>query len=117
MEKHVMDIDLQSLSLKELKELESNVARTIASYEQRKRREAIAALEAVARDNGFALNDLVGGGFPQSSAKQKRAPAVAKYRNPANQADTWSGRGRKPLWFDAALKKGKKPEDMAIQSH
>jgi DNA-binding protein H-NS len=45
---------------------------------------------------------------------RKRSPAVAKYANPANPSDTWSGRGRKPRWFDAALKSGKKPDDLAI---
>ena len=37
-----------------------------------------------------------------------------KYANPANKADTWSGRGRKPRWFSEALAKGKKPEDLAL---
>jgi DNA-binding protein H-NS len=45
---------------------------------------------------------------------RKRAPAVAKYANPANKSATWSGRGRKPRWFSEALAKGKKPEDLSI---
>jgi DNA-binding protein H-NS len=40
--------------------------------------------------------------------------SFAKYSNPANDSETWSGRGRKPLWFVAALKSGKRPEDMMI---
>ena len=47
-------------------------------------------------------------------AGRKRSPSVAKYANPANKADTWSGRGRKPRWFSEALAKGKKPEDLAV---
>jgi DNA-binding protein H-NS len=38
----------------------------------------------------------------------------ARYANPANPSDTWTGRGRKPGWFIAALAAGRNPEDMAI---
>lgn len=38
--------------------------------------------------------------------KLSRDPAVApKYRNPENSAQTWSGRGKRPVWFSEALKK------------
>jgi DNA-binding protein H-NS len=66
-------------------------------------------LEEKARELGFSLSELTG-----TAAPRKRAPASAKYANPADSSDTWSGRGRKPRWFDAAIKAGKKPEDMAI---
>jgi len=45
---------------------------------------------------------------------RKRTPATAKYANPADASDTWSGRGRKPRWFEAALRDGRTPADMAI---
>lgn len=38
-----------------------------------------------------------------------------KYRNPANKAETWTGRGRQPLWLGAALKSGKKRDDFLIK--
>ena len=104
-----MDINLNTLSLKELKDLQSQVAKAISSYEDRQKKAVLANLEEVARANGFTLAELTG-----VSAPRKRAPAVAKYANPANKSDTWSGRGRKPRWFSAALASGKKPGDMAI---
>ena len=58
---------------------------------------------------GYSLADLIG-----SEAKPTRAPAIAKYRHPEDPSLTWSGRGRKPLWFVAALDAGKTPEDLAI---
>lgn len=111
-----MKLDLNSLSLKELKDLQVSVARTISEFEDRKRREALAALEALARENGFSLGELVGGGFSRGSGKaDKRATPIApKYVDPHNAANTWSGRGRKPSWFQAALDAGKKPEDLLI---
>jgi len=58
---------------------------------------------------GYSLADLIG-----TEVKPSRAPAAAKYRHPENAALTWSGRGRKPLWFVAALDAGKSPEDLAV---
>jgi DNA-binding protein H-NS len=104
-----MSNDLNTLSLKELKDLQSQVAKAIAGFEDRKKKEALAELEEKAREMGFSLAELTG-----ISVTRKRSPAVAKYANPANPSDTWSGRGRKPRWFDAALKSGKKPDDLAI---
>jgi DNA-binding protein H-NS len=105
-----MAMNLDALSLKELKDLQSQVAKAIASYEDRKKKEAIAELEEKARQMGFSLAELTG-----SVVKvRKRAPATPKYANPADPSDTWSGRGRKPRWFEAALKAGKTPEDLAI---
>lgn len=104
-----MNLDLNSMSLKELKELQSQVGKAIAGFEDRKKRAALAELEEKARELGFSLAELTG-----ATAPRKRAPASAKYANPADKSDTWSGRGRKPRWFADALASGNKPEDMAL---
>jgi DNA-binding protein H-NS len=104
-----MDINLNSLSLKELKDLQSQVAKAVSSFEDRKKKAALAELEEFARSKGFTVAELTGG-----TVVRKRAPATAKYANPADGSDTWSGRGRKPRWFVAALNSGKRPEDLAI---
>ena len=102
-------MDVNALSLKELKELQSQIAKAISSYEDRKKKEAVADLEERARQMGFSLSELLG-----TPVVRKRAPAAAKYVNPANPAETWSGRGRKPRWFEAALASGKNPSDLSI---
>jgi DNA-binding protein H-NS len=109
MEHAEMNVDLNSMSLKELKDLQGQVAKAIANFEDRKKKAALAELEEKARAMGFSLAELTG-----TAAPRKRAPATAKYANPADASDTWSGRGRKPRWFADALAKGKKPEDLAV---
>ncbi len=104
-----MDSNLNSLSLKELKELQTQVAKAISTFEDRKKKEALAELEEKARELGFSLAELTG-----VSPSRKRSPSTAKYANPADPTDTWSGRGRKPRWFIAALAEGRAPEDLAI---
>jgi DNA-binding protein H-NS len=102
-------MDLNTLSLKELKDLQSQVTKAIATFDDKRKREAIAAMEELARVKGFSLAELTG-----APATRKRTPSSAKYANPANSSDTWTGRGRKPRWFSEAMAAGKKPEDLAI---
>lgn len=104
-----MDMDLNALPLKELKDLQTQVGKAIATFEDRKKKAALAELEDKARAMGFSLAELTG-----SAVVRKRSPSVARYVNPADPSDTWSGRGRKPRWFISALAAGKSPEDLSI---
>ena len=106
-----MSTDLNNLSLKELKDLQSRVAKAIASYEDRQKKEAIAQLEEKAREMGFSLSELTGA---QPAGKRKRSLSPPKYANPADPSETWTGRGRKPNWMIEALKAGKSPDDLLI---
>lgn len=104
-----MDLDLNTLSLKDLKDLNAKSAKAIATFEDRRRKEALSELEEKARSLGFSLSELTG-----AAPVRARAAAVAKFANPENAADTWSGRGRKPRWFVEAIASGKKEDDLAI---
>ncbi|RUS59557.1 H-NS histone family protein [Pseudorhodobacter sp. E13] len=104
-----MEIDLNALSLNDLRNLQTRVSKAIANFEDRRKKEALAELEEKAKEFGFSLSELT-----SVSVTRKRAPAVAKYANPADKTETWSGRGRKPRWFAAALAAGKSPDDLTI---
>lgn len=103
------DTDLSALSLPELKKLEKDVAKAIATFEERRRAEARAEAEAVAKKFGFALGELLGVASPN-----KKAIPQPKYRHPENPSVTWSGRGRKPGWITEGLAAGKTLSDFAI---
>jgi DNA-binding protein H-NS len=53
-----------------------------------------------------------------SEVRVDRQPESRKqrtlFRNPKNRKETWAGRGRRPFWLVAALKRGKKLTDFAI---
>ncbi len=102
--------DLDNLTLKELHELRNRVERAITGFEERKRREAMAAVEAAAREHGFSLNDLTGAKL----AVRRGGKVAPKYANPQNAEQTWTGRGRRPQWVQAALASGKSLDDLAI---
>lgn len=101
--------DLNNLSLKELKDLQGQIEKAIAGYNDRRKKEALADLEDRARSLGFSLSELTGIALPR-----KRTAAAAKYANPANAADTWTGRGRKPRWFEEAIASGLTAEELEI---
>ena len=105
---NVADIDLGSLSQEELTKLRKDVDRAIKSYDARKKKEAIAALESKAKELGFSLAELTG---DQKTGKTKGPP---KYAHPENAAVTWTGRGRQPVWIKEGLASGKTLEDFLI---
>ncbi|MFT4014492.1 MAG: H-NS histone family protein [Paracoccus sp. (in: a-proteobacteria)] len=102
-----MELDLEKLSLKELRELRNKLDRAINTFEDRRKREALAAAESAAREFGFSLSEL-------AEAKSTRAPVAPKYANPQDPEATWTGRGRKPRWVQEALDSGKSLADLEI---
>jgi DNA-binding protein H-NS len=105
-----MAIDLEKMSDKELKELRLRVDKAITSLDSRRLAAARKAAEEAASKHGYSLSDLVGG----KSAKGPKSKSPAKFRNPADAAMTWSGKGRQPGWIKEGLAKGKKLGDFAI---
>ncbi|MGA0542678.1 H-NS family nucleoid-associated regulatory protein [Neotabrizicola sp. VNH66] len=103
------DFNLEAMSLKELRQLQKELGKAISTYEDRHKAEARAKLDAIAKEMGYSLADLIG-----AEVKATRASAVAKYRHPENAALTWSGRGRKPQWFADHVNAGKDPGLLAI---
>jgi DNA-binding protein H-NS len=101
--------NLEAMSLKELRQLQKDLAKAVSTYEDRHKAEARAKLEAIAKEMGYSLAELVG-----TEMKSSRAPTAAKYRHPENAAVTWSGRGRKPHWFGDHINAGKDPSALAV---
>lgn len=108
-----MAIDLSTMSRSELEKLKADVEKEIRRAGEREYKAAIAAAEEAVAKYGYSLADIAGGatGPKRSTAKSS---GVAKYRNPDNTNQTWTGKGRQPEWFKAAIAAGKDPETMAI---
>ncbi len=102
-------INVDKLSLKELVALQEKLASAITEARSREKAEVKRKLTELATEHGFSVGEL----FGARSAKAK-VPSTAKYANPDDPTDTWSGRGRRPGWLVARLKKGAKPSDFAI---
>ncbi|SDC51709.1 H-NS family nucleoid-associated regulatory protein [Ruegeria marina] len=105
-----MGIDLSGMSRKELVDLRSKLDAAIKNAEQRERQEALKAAEKAAAEFGFSLAEL----SAEARKSTKGTKARAKYRNPADPEQTWSGRGRKPQWIHDALHSGADISDLEI---
>jgi DNA-binding protein H-NS len=105
-----IEMDLEKLSLDELKELQNEVAVAIFNFEKKRKAETLAELEALAHAKGFSLKELLN----NSNGKSTKKPIAPKYADPANPENTWTGRGRKPKWLVTALENGCTAEDFAI---
>ena len=101
-------IDLDKFSREELVQLRKDVDKAITSFDERRRQEALAAVEAKAKEMGFSLGDLY------AASKQANSPRPAKFRHPENPELTWSGRGRQPQWYKDAIEAGASPEDFMV---
>jgi DNA-binding protein H-NS len=60
------------------------------------------------------LLEINGNGNGSRSGRGKTRSVPAKYRNPKNADEVWSGRGRMPVWLGAEIKAGKAREDFLV---
>jgi len=102
--------DFDTLSLDELKALQKDVAKAIVGFEARKLKEARVAVAAKAQEMGFTLAELSDG----AASSKSKSVAPPKYRHPENPAMTWSGRGRQPAWYKAAVESGMTADGLLI---
>lgn len=106
-----MSIELSNLTIEQLEQLKLDIDREISDRKKHKQKSLRADIERLAREAGVSLDELFGGAA--KSAKPKNTVA-AKYRNPADPSQTWSGRGRQPVWLAALLAEGKSLTDFLI---
>ena len=101
--------DIERMSFKELLEYEQQVKKAKTGVQERSRSDLRHKLESIAAEAGFKIGDLFG------ARGGKGRKVAAKYANPDNTSETWTGRGRKPRWLAAKLKAGEKQEKFLIK--
>ena len=125
-------MNIEGLSSQQLADLiaQANKRRKVLA----KRKPAAQVKAAVAKflkSTGWTFDELYGRATAKAPAAAAAAPSdekkarkttkgrslgkvPAKYRNPANAKETWTGRGKQPRWLAAETAKGKKLEDFLI---
>ena len=95
-------INLNSLDIEQLPELLAKAQTELASREKQGRRDLRAELERRVAAEGYKIADI----FPElgaGSSSSGRRKRPAKYRDPQNPEQAWSGIGRTPKWVQAIL--------------
>ena len=94
-----MAINLNKMSISELNELISDARVAFA-----KKQEVAAQVRKLAHEHGLDISDLMATDKVQKTkAKKSRGKVAPKYKNPANSTQTWTGRGRQPVWVAEVL--------------
>ena len=105
--------------LREREQLDAHITR----LQRAARADDLAAARELVRRHGFTASELrcpapVGAveAIPSAAVAEADKPTrkvAAKYRNPET-GNTWTGRGIRPKWIEAALAAGKSLDDLLI---
>lgn len=125
-----MSIDITRLSARELDALINEAKKRKTALSKRKPIALVRRkLTELAKAEGYTIAELFGGTPPAKPAAPGGATAKArrttkgyklgkvapKYRNPANAAETWAGRGKPPRWLATYLEQGRRMEEFLIR--
>ena len=103
-------INIDKMSLKDINDLEAKLAKAKANARDKAKADIKAKIDTLVDGTDFTVAELYG----FSKRGRGRSVGVAKYANPENRSETWTGRGRKPNWLVDRLKKGAKMPDFEI---
>ena len=97
------DIDLSGLDIDQLTDLVGKAQTEMATREKKRRKDLRSEIERRVAADGYKLNDI----FPElgngAAGGRQRQTRPAKYRNPQDPDQAWSGIGRTPKWVQAIL--------------
>lgn len=99
--------DITKLNYDQLGELIKVATRLQVNKKQEEKAALLEAFKQQAKAKGMTLDEILSG-------KSVRKPVPAKYRNPDDASQTWTGRGRKPLWVIDALANGASMNSLEI---
>ena len=100
---------LDKMTYAQLQALRERVDAAMAAAKTAERKALWEEIEALSAKRGLSVAEALGLGEARKAGK-----APVKFRNPKDSTQTWTGRGRKPKWLVAALKKGQKLEGFKV---
>ena len=106
------NVDLSDYNLSELKGLQAEIEKEIKARQQQDVTKAREQIFAIAHGLGVSVEELLADGGKKSKSSGKKVQV--QYQNPADNAQTWTGRGRQPRWIAEGLAGGKSLDDFRI---
>jgi DNA-binding protein H-NS len=102
--------EYNNLSEDELQAVIQNAEKALKEKQSIKRKEVILQIKELADSIGVTV-DIKDN---ETSSTRKGKKVAAKYRNPENQNQTWTGRGVKPKWMQLLVNSGHDKADFLI---
>ncbi|MFO1350986.1 MAG: H-NS histone family protein [Gammaproteobacteria bacterium] len=100
-------VNLEKLSVAELRELAKDVERELAKRQRVEVKKTLSQMKELAAGIGMSVEEVI---------RHSGSKGQAKYQNPAQPEQTWTGRGKRPGWMAQLLQQGKELEDLEIKS-
>lgn len=108
-------IDLKNFEVEQLEELVKAAKARMRGLRMQRLNELRREIRKTAEDLGMTIEQVVG---LEKGTKSSRRGAIGKvapkYQNPDNPAQTWTGRGQKPVWLRDMLAQGYQLDDLKI---
>jgi DNA-binding protein H-NS len=102
-------MDLSNMSAADLRNLLDQAKRELKKRETQDLQKAKEEIFAIAQRVGLPLKELIA-----TNPRGKGGTVAARYRNPADAGQQWTGRGRQPKWVKDWLDAGKSIDDLRI---
>jgi DNA-binding protein H-NS len=101
--------DISNLDYLQLSQLRAAVAERMKEMRDTGITQLRATISEQAQLLGVSIDDLL------PKKKGGRGRAAAKYRDPDDPHNLWSGRGKAPRWMQELLNRGRAKEEFAIK--
>ena len=102
-------IDIQNLSPEELQALIKDAESALQAKQAGMRKQVIAQIKELAASIGVTVEII-----DDKKSKKSSSSVAAKYANPANPSETWTGRGLAPKWMKELLDQGRNTNEFLI---
>jgi DNA-binding protein H-NS len=102
-------MDLSNMSAAELRNLLEQAKRELKKRETQDLQKAKEEIFAIAQRVGLPLKELIA-----TNPRGKGGTVAARYRNPSDNSQQWTGRGRQPKWVKDWLDAGKSIDELRI---
>lgn len=112
-----MSLDLNHLTVEELEAVIVDAKAMIAQHQTKKHYQAYLDVLQIASKQGMSIEELITVGRRAEGRAKSAMPVKkveARYRNSENHVETWTGRGRTPLWLATRLAEGANLADFLI---
>lgn len=106
-------MDISNLTVAQLRDLQQRIPAELKRREGLEKAHVLDELRAFSKARGYALEELLGKELKIKSSTGSKVKV--KYRHPENPELEWTGRGRKPKWFEACLAEGRSPDSLLVQ--
>ncbi len=102
------EIHLRDKSIGELQDLARDIELELRRRGDEERKKALVKMKELAAGIGMTLQEVI------AYSASKKTKGVAKYQNPDDPRQTWTGRGKRPAWIKAAIQQGRSLEELLI---